>query len=321
MEKTVFDACFEKWNGPKNKENKSWDTLAEQFYFGSGEKLRDKFRKELKKQGISKKNNEKFEKDGHDSPKIIVCDIETLPGVGYFWSIWDQNIGLEQIISDVCLLGWAGKFLNEPEMYSDILLPKEAIKKDDKRLTKSCWDFLSQADVVIGHNFSSFDAKSINTAFLQYDLPPLKFITIDTLMIAKQNFRFSSNKLKFINKKLGIRDKMDNDGFLLWKSCHEGDPVALQTMKEYNEGDIIATEELFYKLRPYIRNFNISLYNDIIEYQCPVCGSTNLNIEGYYYTGNAGKYESVRCLDCKCVSRKKNNLLTKDKRKNLLINS
>jgi hypothetical protein len=318
MDKTVFDTCFAKWND--GLEDKTWDELAKQFYFESGEKLRDKFRKECKKQGISKKGNNIY-KSNNESPRIIVCDIESLPGEGYFWSIWEQNIGLEQIISDVCLLSWAGKFLNEPEIYSDILQPKEAIKKDTKRIVKSCWDFLSQADAVIGHNFSQYDEKLINTEFLQYDLPPLKFITIDTLIISKQNFKFSSNKLKFINDKLGIRNKIDNDGFPLWKECHKGNPEALKIMLEYNEGDIIATEELFYKLRPYIRNFNMSLYNDITELQCPVCGSTNLKVENYYYTGNAGKYESVRCLDCKCISRKKNNLLSKDKRKNLLINS
>jgi len=35
-------------------------------------------------------------------------------------------------------------------------------------------------------------------------------------------------------------------------------------MLEYNEGDISATEELFYKLRPYVRGFNIALYNESI---------------------------------------------------------
>ena len=148
----------------------------------------------------------------------------------------------------------------------------------------------------------------------------LKYTIVDTLVVAKQNFRFSSNKMKFLNDQLGIRNKIDNSGFLLWKGCDQGDEESLKTMLEYNIGDIGATEELFYKVRPYVRNFNVALYNEIEEPQCPVCGSTNLSISGFYYTPS-GKWNSIRCQDCKCVSRAKTNLLSKEKKKSLLINS
>ena len=91
-------------------------------------------------------------------------------------------------------------------------------------------------------------------------------------------------------------------------------------MLEYNIGDIYSTEELFYKVRPYVRNFNVALYNETLTNQCPVCGSTDLKSEGFYYTP-AGKWESVRCQECKCISRKKQNLFDKHKKRSLLINS
>jgi len=210
--------------------------------------------------------------------------------------------------------------LNESEMYSDFMLPKEAINRDTKRISKSCWDFISNCDIIIGHNFSSFDSRYINTEFLMHDLPPLKYGIIDTLTTAKQNMRFDSNKLAFINKKLGIRNKLDNDGFPLWSACSNGDEEALKTMKNYCEGDIYSTEELFYKLRPYVKNFNVALYNQIDTMVCPVCGSDNISPEGNYFT-SSGKWVSYRCQDCKCVSRGKENLLSKDKKKSLLVNS
>jgi len=318
LKEEIYQDCFKVKRESHGKP--FWGNLARKYAsegYKNGEHLRSSFKNERKRRGVLGKNKKE---EMYSLPRIGICDIETLPGVGYFWGLWDQNIQINQIVSDICLLGWAGKFLNEKEIFSDILKPKEAIQRKPKRIAESCWKFLSKCDAVIGHNFKGFDVKILNTSFLNYNLPPLKFKIIDTLSIARQNFKFTSNKLIFINQKLGIRNKVDNEGFALWKECSEGIPEALQTMKKYNEGDVLANEELFYRIRPYIRNFNVALYNEISDYQCPVCGSTDLKNEGFYYTP-AGKWESVRCQKCQCISRKKTNLLDKDKRKSLLINS
>lgn len=253
-------------------------------------------------------------------PRIGLFDVETLPMEAYVWSMYDQNVGMEQVISDTGLLAWAGKFLNAPKVYSDILTPKEAPAKNDKRIAKSCWEFLHNCDIVVGHNLMGFDSKVANTAFLKHNLPPLKYVQVDTLLIARNNFRFDSNKLQFINQKLGIREKMTHEGFPLWAKCHDGNKQALLTMQEYNENDVLALEDLYYRLRPFIKNINIALYNEIDSEQCPVCGSVDLLDEGYYYTP-AGRWVAIRCRDCKCLSRRKMNKLSKEKRKSLLINS
>ena len=324
MKEEIFNDVYPHYISNYTK-GETLETLRVKWGYEDKESLRCDFKNARKSKGIPGKNFKEEHQDivarrVYDKPRIAVCDIETLPIISYNWGIWEQNIGLEQIIADGCMLGWAGKFLNEPEMYFDILTSKEAKVRDTSRISKSIWDFLSSADVVIGHNFVGFDAKYINTEFIKHDLPPLKYTVVDTLLVAKQNFRFSSNKMKFINEQLGIKNKIDNSGFSLWKGCDEGDEKSLATMLEYNIGDIGATEELFYKVRPYVRNFNVALYNEINEPQCPVCGSEKLESIGFYYT-SAGKWESVRCENCKCVSRKKTNLLPKGKSKKLLINS
>jgi len=255
-----------------------------------------------------------------ENPKIAVLDIETLPGVGFFWQLFDTTISIDQVIEDITFLSWAGKWLDSPKMYSDILTPDEAIHRDTSRITQSVWDFLKQADIVVGHNFHGYDSKIINTNYLEHNLGPLKPIIIDTLLVAKNHFRFSSNKLQFINRKLGMRDKMDTGGFQLWKDCHYGDPVALQKMMSYNIQDIYSTEDLFHKFKPYIRNINIGLYTESDETVCPTCGSASLHDEGSYYTP-AGKWTAVRCEVCQSLSRRKANLLTVKKRKGLLVNS
>ncbi len=322
QEEQIFQDCLNHYLSDFTL-GETWKTLAVKYNFNSGEEIRWWFKNQRNKRHIPSKHKENKQlaiRETYSSPRVAICDIETLPLILMGWQLWDQNFGIEQVVADGCMLSWAGKFLNESEIYSDILTSEEAKARDTSRITKSIWKFLSKADFIIGHNFSQYDVKYINTEFLRHDLPPLKFGIVDTLVVAKQNFRFSSNKMKYINDQLKIRNKIDNSGFVLWKACSEGDQESLNIMLEYNIGDIGATEELFYRLRPYIRNFNVALYNDIEAEQCPVCGSTNLVSEGFYMT-SAGKWESVRCQNCKCISRKKQNLLTKEKKKSLLINS
>lgn len=256
-----------------------------------------------------------------ESPRVGIVDVETLPIEAYVWNMYPKFVNVEQVISDTGFLSWAGKFLNDPTMYSDVLTPEEALEKDDERITKSCWDFISQCDVVVGHNLMDFDSKVMSTFFLKYGLPPLKYVMVDTLKIARRHFRFGSNKMAYINRRLGIREKIENEGFPLWRKCREGDADALATMLEYNEGDILATEDLFYKIRPYAHSsFNVALYNEIEEQQCPVCGNTDLKRVGWYVTP-AGRWDSLRCTNCTGVFRGKTNHLTKEKRKSLLVNS
>jgi hypothetical protein len=326
LDSATFEICYSSYRSNFG-DGRKWNDLAKELGFGSGEILRSQFKTERKKRGLPSKNdllqpeeNLIKPKIEYKSPRVGILDIETLPAETLNFSLYDQDICLEQVLTDVCLLSWAGKFINESEVFSDILTPKEAPVKDTKRIVQTCWDFMSKCDVIVGHNLIAFDAKLMNTFFLKYDMPPLKYIAVDTLLVARNNFRFSSNKLAFINRQLGIREKMSNDGFVLWRRCLQGDKESLDIMLNYNVCDIYATEQLFYKVRPYIRNFNVALFNEINEYQCPVCGSKDLKTEGFYMT-SAGKYESVRCQDCKCISRKKENLFTKEKKKSLLINS
>ena len=318
MNSAIFEEIYSSWKNNFD-DGTGYSFFAKKFGYETSEGIRSAFRRWRKKRGLRREENI-IEKKETGKPVVGVVDIETLPAEVYVFQLYDQNISISQIITDVCLLSWAGKYLNESETFSDILTSKEAPKKDEKRIVESCWKFLNTCDVIIGHNWSGFDGRILNTLFLQYGFPPLKYVTVDTLSCARHNFKFSSNKLDFINKKLGIRNKLTNEGFILWKHCHEGDQKSLDSMMEYNIGDIFSTEELFYRLRPYIRNFNVALYNEIEENQCPVCGSVDLKVEGFYYT-SAGKWESVRCQECQCISRKKNNLFTTEKKKSLLINS
>jgi hypothetical protein len=202
------------------------------------------------------------------------------------------------------MLSWAAKWLLEPDIISQRLTRSEVLREDDGRLVETLWHLLNQADIVIGHNCSQFDIPKIKTRFLIHGLPPTTFYQqIDTRLIAKKEFGFSSNKLDFLARMLGISCKLDTE-FELWVKCLEGDEDSLKYMEEYNRHDIPITEEVYLRLRPFIKGHpNYNLFVDGDDPVCPHCGGKDLTFAGYYYFTQTGKYPNFRCKSCGALAR------------------
>src|SRR5690606_10614258 len=45
------------------------------------------------------------------TPKVLVFDIETSPIIAHVWSLWDQNVGLNQIMTEWHIMSWSAKWL------------------------------------------------------------------------------------------------------------------------------------------------------------------------------------------------------------------
>jgi hypothetical protein len=318
LKQEIFDDCLKMWLS-SDGHSEFWKSLAEKWNYPNSESLRQEFKYERKKKGI-KKNDEKviLSSIPVDNAKIFVYDLEnSFMEVGVF-SLFDQNIGVDQIISHSVLICWSGKFLGQDKILHECLTPEEAINKDDSRIVKILWNILNSSNVLIGHNIVGFDNKKINLRFLAHGLPPIRKQNIDTYLIAKKYFDFPSNSLKGINQYLGIKQKKENEGFTLWKKCMNGDKVALGSMQLYCDGDVDATIELYYSVRPFISNPpKLSWFYEDNEKRCPNCGSTNLKeTENFVYLSN-GKYAEIRC-ECGAIMKNKENLLTKEKKKSLL---
>ncbi len=318
MNSNDFDICKEAWERSSGNQ-RFWPELADELGYESGEILRSRFKREREARGFEKVTG-KVVQQPDKFLKIGIIDIETLYMELGGWGLYDQTFSPSQILKDGCMLSWAAKYVGSDTIYSDIMTPDEAVVRDTRRIAESAWDFVRTCEICVGHNFKSFDGKILNTEFLLNDLQPLRYRTIDTLEIAKNNFRVSSNRMEYINHKLKIRQKISNEGFKLWKRCSEGDIDALDMMTEYNVGDIFATEELFWKLQPYMSNMpNLSLYNQESNLRACSCGSTNLFREkGFWYTQSA-RYEKYRCGDCGSLMRGKSNLISKSKRDGLMV--
>lgn len=252
--------------------------------------------------------------------KILFFDIETSPVLGNVWSLWQQNVGLNQIQQDWYVLSWAAKWQHEDEvMYQDKSTSWNS--EDDKELLEGIWKLLDEADIVVGQNSKRFDEKKLNARFVLNGMkPPSSYRSIDTLEIAKRHFGFTSNKLEYMSDKLCKRYKKLTHGkfagFELWKQCLAGNPEAWAEMEEYNKYDVLALEELYNVLRPWYKAHpNLNVYSDATETKC-VCGSDNWEHSGYHYT-NLSKFDKFKCEDCGAEVRGKVNLLSQPKRESL----
>lgn len=182
---------------------------------------------------------------------------------------------------------------------SDVLLPKEAVSRDDSRIIKSLWGLLDRADIIIGHNSKRFDIKKINTRFWKHHFPkPKSYKHIDTLLSAREVFGLTYNKLDYIAEFIGIQRKLETD-FQLWAACDVGNKDALQTMREYNERDSEIEELVYLSMREWIPNHpDLSAYSEIKDV-CPVCLGKKYKEIGLY-TATKKQYPEYRC-DCGAV--------------------
>lgn len=253
--------------------------------------------------------------DTPSTAKILLFDIETSPMEVFVWSFWQKYISTDNVIKDWAVLSWSAKWLFDSTVMSMRVTPEEAQAREDSSLIRPLWDLMNEADIVVAHNGDKFDIKKINARFIINGLtPPMPYRTIDTKKVASRVFGFSSNKLDYLNKMFKLPQKIETD-FQLWIDCVAGKEAALREMEEYNRHDVVALEELYLYLRPWIKSHpNVNLYLDETTVTaCTNCGNTGLTWGGHYYTP-AGKYEAFRCDRCGAIGRSRTCALTKEQR-------
>lgn len=181
---------------------------------------------------------------------------------------------------------------------------------NDEIVVRKLHEILMEADILIAHNGDAFDIKKFNTRALYYGLPPVMHKhSIDTLKEARKGFKITSNALGYLGQFLGIEDaKLDSPD---WNKILEGDANELSSMREYNKGDVILLEKVYYKLRGWIKNHpNLNPHNKIKDVKgeevqcCKNCGSVNVvKSDKPYYLRASGKMQhQFHCTDCGNVS-------------------
>ena len=253
--------------------------------------------------------------------KIGVCDIETLPMKVYQWSPYSDYASPTQVIQDWCLLSWSFKWLFDTEVMGDVLTPEEAKNYNDRRISKSLWELVDEADIIIFHNGRKFDRRKMNSRFKINGLPPpMPFRLIDTYEEAKDTFGFSYNKLDWLSKTFGSKGKQENSGWPLWIACAEGNKASLKEMLDYNKVDVLELETVYAELLPWMNKHpNLALYSVTnSDGCCSRCLTkiTKKDISGRYPTPQ-NMYLAYRCPKCSAVGRTNIELLTSAERKNI----
>lgn len=233
----------------------------------------------------------------HGDMRILHIDIETRPTVAYTWSLWNANIGIDQIIEPGRTICFAAKWHGEDEVlfYSEWNDGAEA-------MVEAAWQLLNEADVVVHYYGSRFDIPHLNAEFLKHGYtPPSAFKQIDLKLAVSKRFRFPSSKLQFVSEVLGLEGKEEHEGFKLWKKVIDGDRDAQGRMESYNKRDVTLLEEVYEVLLPWIPNHpSRHLYNG--SGLCPTCGADEVRRDGYYLT-QVSKFERYVCDACKSPFR------------------
>ncbi len=226
-------------------------------------------------------------------PKILFLDIETAPNLATVWDIWNQNIGVNQLLESSYILCWSAKWIGSKNIMFD------SVKKSGKdKVVKSIWKLLDEADIIIHYNGRRFDIPTLNKEFLLRKMfPPSPYKQIDLYPIFKKKFKFISNKLAYISKQLGFKGKIKTD-HKLWLDCMNGDETAWKKMEAYNKRDIIELEKVYKEVLPWIDTHpNIGSYTESNKQTCSNCGSDNIQRKGTYRSKTL-VYKKFQCKDC-----------------------
>lgn len=231
------------------------------------------------------------EEESRPVQKMLYIDIETTPMVNYNWGIWQQNVGLSQIIEPQRVMCFAAKWEGE----KPTLFYSEWGPGGHEYMVKKAHELLSQADVVTHFYGSRFDIPHLNTEFLKYGLaPPSPFKQVDLKLAVSKTFKFPSNKLQYVSQFLGMegKDKME---FEDWIGCMKGDKKAQKKMEKYNRLDTEILQTVYAELLPWIPGLpNRNLWDGG---GCPRCGSDEIREHGLYRTPLSA-YKQYQCESC-----------------------
>lgn len=249
--------------------------------------------------------------------KILLLDIETAPNKVYTWGLYNQNVGINQIVEAGYTLCWAAKWLNEDGVMFD-----SVHKSTEIHMLQGIHNLLADADAVVHYNGSKFDIPTLNKEFVIKGMEvPTPYHQIDLYRVVKQRFKFPSNKLDYVAQALGLGGKVKHKGMDLWNECMQGEEESWQQMEAYNIQDVVLLENLYKRILPWIASHpNHGLHSDEDRPVCPNCGSVHVVKKGIETTKTM-QYQRYRCSDCGTPLRGRLSITPKEKRPNILTGS
>lgn len=231
--------------------------------------------------------------------KVLLYDLEISPILAWVYDMYDTNV--VQVERPKYIMSFAYKWLGDTNI--NVVAQPDFIryrrdKYSDKDVVIALHALMNEADIVVAHNANGFDNKVANARFLYHGFPPPSpYVSVDTLQIARRNFKMGANSLQFLCEQLDIGTKSTVRHHDLWRRCIDGDSNSWELMKEYNKHDVELLEALYLRLRPFAHNHPV-----VGILGCPKCGSLNVQQRGTQRSKTT-TYHRFHCQDCGAWSR------------------
>jgi len=229
--------------------------------------------------------------------KRLFFDIETGYHKVRMWRVGKVGwVNPEQIIEHKKIICISYKWQYDDEVHS---LDQ---RMGEKPMLKEFIKIMGDADEIIGHNGDRFDIKELRTRCIDHGVLMFPtYRTLDTLKKARQYFNFASNKLDYIGKYLNVGRKLDHEGLQMWIDIVEhNDEKALERMIKYCEQDVILLSDVYHVMSPYItHNNNFAVLTGGAKWDCPECGSDNVQMHHTYTTAMGIIRREMKCNNCK----------------------
>lgn len=206
------------------------------------------------------------------------------------WGLFDQNIGLNQVVEPGGTICFGAKWRGEKSMlfYSDW-------QHGHRAMVKAAHSLISQADAVVTYNGDRFDLPKLRGEFLVERLaPPPPVTSIDVYKSVKK-LGLLSNKLAYVGPLLTGSGKVKHEGHELWTKVMNGDAKAQAKMERYCSQDVRLLEKVYDRVLPYITTHPHLAFTG--PNHCGACGSHHVQKRGTERT-RASVFQRLQCMDC-----------------------
>lgn len=221
--------------------------------------------------------------------------------------IWDlECTGLKADFGTTLVTGY--KWLGEKKVYTPCISDYTTFKNDptdDYGLIRDFIDVFNQADMTVTYFGTGFDKKWFQAKVMEHDLGVLPNTPMaDLFYTVKANMALSRKSLQNVGYYLNLATEKTPVEGKIWRRASAGHAPSIKYIKDHCHADVQVLEELYLRLRPWIRQHPRLVSNE----HCFNCGSEHLQNRGRAMTVYTGPRRRLQCQDCgawKTVAEKK----------------
>lgn len=189
-----------------------------------------------------------IQKEKERPKRKLFFDIEVSPNMVLSWGVGTKiSISHDSIIQERAIICICWKWAGENKVNS-----LRWNNGDDRDMLRKFAAIADSADEIIAQNGDNFDIKWLRTRCLYHRIPiSSKFNSIDTLKMARANFRFNANRLDYMGRFLGHGCKIHTEYDMWKKILLNNDKQSMDLMVEYCKEDVNLLEKVYNSLQEY----------------------------------------------------------------------